>query len=103
MKTELEKQSLMLSMDAKEDKQQEFEKKQRELGYFYQDMNDELKKAENEAKNELLNTLMTVVDKIAKRDKYDIIAERTGGSLLFVSPALDVTDEIIKELNSSKP
>ena len=103
MKREIEKQSLMLSLDAKEGRQKDLDKKERDLKYFYQDINEELKKAENDAKAEILNVLMTVVESIAKRDKFNLITERTGGSFLYVDPALDITDDVIKEMNKTKP
>lgn len=103
MQKEMEKQSLMLSMDAKEDKQKELEKKQRDFGYFYQDKNEELKKAENDARTEILQVLMKVVESIAKRDKFDLITEKMGTGVLYVTPVLDITDEVIKELNKLKP
>ncbi len=101
MQKELEKQSLMLSPDAREDRQKEFEKKQRDLGYFYQDINDELKKIENEARSELVNIFTTVVDTIGKRDKYDLITERS--SILYFEESMDLTNEVIKEMNKLQP
>jgi Skp family chaperone for outer membrane proteins len=46
---------------------------------------------------------MKVVDTIAKRDKFDLITEKMGTGVLYVTPALDITDEVIKELNKLKP
>lgn len=103
MQKEIEKQSLMLNMDAKEDRQKELEKKRRDLNYFIQDINEELKKAENDARSEILKVIMTVVDTIAKKDKFDLIHERTGGGVLYIAPALDITEEAIRELNKLKP
>lgn len=102
MMKDIEKQSLMLSMDAREDRQREIEKKQRDLNYYYQDVSEEFQKAENEARNEILTILMTVVNKIAERDKYDLITERSGGGVLYVSSGLDITNEVLKELNQLK-
>lgn len=101
MQKELEKQSLMLSIDAREDKQKEYEKKQRDLGYFYQDINDELKKIENEARAELVNIFTTVVNNIGKRDKYDLITERSG--ILYFEESMDITNEVIKEMDKLHP
>ncbi|MBW1789746.1 MAG: OmpH family outer membrane protein, partial [Deltaproteobacteria bacterium] len=42
----LEKQSMMLSMDAKEDKAKEFDRKKREFKYMYEDLTEEMRKAE---------------------------------------------------------
>ena len=43
LKKELEKQSMMLSMDAKEDKAKDFERQRREFKYFYDDINNQMR------------------------------------------------------------
>jgi len=101
MQTDLEKQSLMLSEDAKRDRVQEFDKKKRELGYLAQDMSDEFKKLQTSAQNDLMKLILGVVDKVAKDKKYDLITE--GGSTLYFAKGMDITDEIIAELNKVKP
>ena len=52
LKKELEKQSMMLSMDAKEDKAKEFERQRREFKYFIDDLSGQMKKAEDDAKDQ---------------------------------------------------
>ena len=103
MQKEMEKQSLMLSLDAKEDKQKEFEKKRRDLGYLIQDLNEEAKKAEAEAKQEFLKKLEGVLKIIAEEGEFDLILERLSGGVLFISDALDITDHVIEEFNKAKP
>ena len=101
MQKDIEKQSLMLSMDAKEDKQREFEKKKRELAYLAQDMNEKMNKFRTEVQNELLKLIVGVVEKIAENKKFDMITERR--TLLYYSKDLDITSEVIEELNKVKP
>jgi outer membrane protein len=103
MQKEMEKQSLMLSLDAKEDKQKEFEKKRRDLGYLIQDLNEEAKKAEAEAKQEFVNELEPVLKMVSEEGEFDLILERLGGGVLFTSDALDITGHVIEELNKAKP
>jgi len=103
MQKDMEKQSLMLSMDAKEDRQKDFEKKRRDLAYLIQDSNEEMKKAEQDARNDILRILGGVLEKIANEKKFDLITERANGGVLYVSKALDITDEVVVELNKVKP
>ena len=103
MQNDLEKQSLMLSADAKDEKQQELEKKKRDLSYLLQDKNEEYKKAETDARVAILNVLSGVVETIAKEKNYDLITERANGGVLYVSKTLDITDEVIAGLNKVKP
>ena len=103
MQSDLEKQSLMMSTEAKENKQKEFEKKQRDYSYSVQYVREDMQKAESDARIAILTVLSGVVDTIAKDKKYDMIAEKSNGGILFVSKALDITDEVIAALNKVKP
>ena len=46
-KDELDKQGMMLSLDAREDKEKEFERRKRELKYYYEDLTEEMRKEES--------------------------------------------------------
>ncbi len=84
MQKDMEKQSLMLSMDAKTEREKEFEKKRRDLNYLVQDMTEEMKKAETDARISILNILSGVVEAIAKQQKLDLIARRSNGGILYL-------------------
>jgi outer membrane protein len=101
MQKDMEKQSLMLSMDAKAEKEKTFEKKKRDFQYLMQDLNEEMKKLESDAKVGILTTLSGVVETIAKQQKFDLIAERAN--ILYFTKGLDITDQVIADLNKVKP
>jgi len=101
LQKDIEKQSLMLSMDAKESRQKEFEKKKRDLTYLVQDMQEDFKKAQNDENIAILQILQSVVETVAKKNKLGFIAERA--SVLYATPDLDITDQVIEELNRVKP
>jgi outer membrane protein len=103
LQREIEKQSLMLSLDAKEDKQKEFERRRRDLGYLLQDLNEEMNKAEASARQQVLKDIEEIVKKIAQKGDYHLILEKRSGGIMFASDTLDITDEVIKEYNTIKP
>jgi len=103
LQKQMEKQSMMLSLDAKEDKQKEFERKRRDLGYLLQDMNEEMNKAEADARQNILKDLEGIVKTIAQRENYQMILEKRSGGIMFSSDLLDITDQVIKEYNKVKP
>jgi len=103
LQREIEKQSLMLSLDAKESKRKEYSKKSRELNYLNQDLSEEASKAEQNARIRVLQVLSVIIKNIAKQDSFDLILEGSSAGVLFASDALDITDQVIKELNKSKP
>jgi outer membrane protein len=96
MKEELDKQGMMLSFDAREDKEKEFERNRREFKYFYDDLTEEMRKAEAEARNEILKELEKVVMEIGEKGKYSMIFERRSSGLMYVENPLEITDQVIK-------
>ena len=103
LQKELDRQSLMLSMDAKGDKQKEYERKKRELGYFIQDIQEELGRAKLNAESLVMKDLREIVKKIGKEGKYDLILEESRGNLVYWSETIDITKKVINEYNNKKP
>jgi outer membrane protein len=103
LQEEIEKQSLMLSLDAKESKQKEYNKKVRDLNYLAQDLNEEANKAEEDAKKRILMGLEMIVQGVATEQNLDLILEKSGSGVLFYTQALDITDQVIEEFNEAKP
>ena len=101
MQSEIEKQSLMMSADAKERKLKELDKMERDYKYKIQYSREDMQKLENDAMVSFRGMLLGVVEKIAKEKKYDLITERSA--TIYISKDLDITDEVIVELNKVKP
>ena len=100
---EIEKQSLMLSLEAKASKQSELDKKKRDLTYLEQDLEEEQTAAQQSATQSLLKDIYTVCESIAKQQGFDLVIEKSTSGIIYTSSALDVTDQIIKEYNKVKP
>ncbi|MBW2285075.1 MAG: OmpH family outer membrane protein [Deltaproteobacteria bacterium] len=98
----LEKQSMMLSMDAKEDKAKEFERKKREFKYMYEDLTEEMRKAEAEARTRLIGELEGVVSEIGERDGYMLLFERRSSGIMHFGKVIDVTGEVVKLYDQKK-
>lgn len=60
---------------------------------FQQDLDN----AQNSAMQKLLSQVATIVDQIAKRDHYDIVLQ--GDSVPYVVDRLNITNEVLQELN----
>lgn len=99
---ELKKQSMMLSLDAKENRQKELAKKSRHYKYLYDEYNQEMKEAELEANRRVGKEIEKLVEKIGKKDGYTLILERRGVGLIFRDDAVDITDRIIKAYDQPK-
>ena len=99
---ELKKQSMMLSLDAQEDKQRELEKKRRYYKYLQEDFTQELKSLEVDAIKKTMKELETVVKNIAKKEGYTLILERRTLGLMYYDPSVDITENVIKDYDKIK-
>jgi outer membrane protein len=61
LRKELEKQAVMLSMDAQDDERRAIERKTRELQYLLRDLNEDLKRAQEKEKKRMLKELDKVI------------------------------------------
>jgi outer membrane protein len=85
----------MLSLDAKEDKKREMEKKKRHYKYIYEEYSQELKAAEEEMRRSVAKEVGKVVEEIGQKDNYIIILERRTLGLIFYKDEIDITDQVI--------
>ena len=99
---ELKKQSMMLSLDAQEDKQRELDKKRRYYKYLQDDFSQEIKTLEVEAIKKTMKELETVVKDIAQKKGYTLILERRTLGLMYYDPSVDITEEVIKGYDKIK-
>jgi len=102
LQKELDKQTMMLSMDAQEDKEKTIERKGRELQYLYKDLSEEMAKAQEKEKKRIFTELEKVVEKIGSQKKYTLIIEKRAGGVLYFSKAIDITDQVIKAYDQVK-
>ena len=96
LKKTLDKQAMMLSMDAKEDKKRIIERKDRELRYLIKDLNEEMARAQGKEKKRIFNELEKIIKKIGSEENYVLIIEKQVGGVLYWSKSIDITDQIIK-------
>jgi outer membrane protein len=96
LEEEFKKQSLMLSLDAKEDKQKELERKQRYYKYLYADYTEEMKDAELDARKKVGKEVGKIVGKIGKADGYVLIFESQAPGLIYWDDALDITEKVVQ-------
>lgn len=100
LEEDFRKQSMMLSLDAKDDKRNELEKKRRYYKYLYEDLTEQMKNAERDATRRVLLELEGVVKEIAKTGGYTIIMERGAPGLIYADDAVNITNQVIKAYDS---
>ena len=94
LEQDFNKQSMMLSLDAKQDKKRELERKKRHYKYLYEDYSQEMKEIEKEATKKVGKDLEKILEKIATEERFMLILEKRTIGLLFYDDAIDITDRV---------
>ena len=102
LEEEFKKQSMMLSLDAQEDKRRELEKKRRYYKYLFEDFTAEIKGAEREATKRVGKELEKILKKIAENEGYTIILEKRTLGLVYFDDAIDLTDRVVEAYDRMK-
>jgi outer membrane protein len=102
LEEDLNKQSMMLSLDAQEDKKRELEKKRRYYKYLKDDFTQELKATEIENIRNIMKELQTVVKEIGEKEGYTLILEKRTLGLIYYDDAIDITDQVTKAYDKMK-
>jgi outer membrane protein len=100
---ELKKQSMMLSLDAQEDKKRELDKKQRQFKFMYDEFTQEMKETEIDTMKKIMKDLEKIVEKMAEKETYTIILERRTLGLLYFNAAIDLTDRVTEAYDKQNP
>ena len=96
LKEILEKQSTMLSEEARKDKEWDYQTKLRDFKRLYEDSQDELKAKDSEVTKEILQEMVIIVHDYGKEKGYTFIFEKSESALLYADESMDVTKDIIK-------
>ncbi len=100
MKADIEKQAPMLSASALADKKRAYEDQVLSFQRMVQDYEYELQQKDYELAQVILTQTKDIIDKIGKEEGYTIILERTNSAVLYFPASVDITDKVIKGLNS---
>ncbi|HEV8673395.1 MAG TPA: OmpH family outer membrane protein [Methylomirabilota bacterium] len=102
LRDELEKKGLVLSADAKREKEETLQRKVRDLRRLADDFQKELERKEQGLTQRILQELSTVIERIGKERGYLMILEKRGASVIYGDAEADITEEIIKVFDQDK-
>ncbi len=102
MKESFEKQTLMMTPDARANKEKEYQNKLREFQRWGEDSQNEINQKRMEMERNISVGLLKVVQKVGADEGYTLILEKNESIVLFVSKALDITDRVIKAFDAQK-
>ena len=102
MKESFEKQALMLTPDARANKEREYQNKLREFQRWGEDTQNELNQKRTQMEQNISIGLMKVVQEIGANEGYTFILQKNENIVLFTSKPTDITDQVIKACDVHK-
>lgn len=102
LREELDKKGMLLSAEARREKQETLERKVRDLRRLVDDYQKELEKKEQGLLQKVLQDLSGVIERYGKQRGYLLIVEKRGASVVYGAPEGDLTEEIIKAYDQER-
>ena len=102
MKESLDKQSPMLTPEARATKEKEYQGKLREFQRWGEDNQNEINQKRVEMERNISTGLQKVIQKVGADEGYTFILEKNETIVLFASKAIDITDRVIKAFDAQK-
>jgi len=102
MKESFEKQTLMLTPEARANKEKEYQSKARDFQRWMDDTQNEMNQKRMEMERTISTGLIKVIQKVGADEGYTIILEKNESIVLYVSKTLDITDRVIKAFDAQK-
>lgn len=99
---ELNKQRAVLKPNVLRQREAEIQQKYVQLQEKYMKLQQELAQMEGKLVRDIFGKAAPVIEKIAKRDGYTIILEKSESAVLWAAPSTDITDEVNKRLDRGK-
>ena len=99
MQEDMEKNGVTMSETQRRNREREFADLNRDFQRKQREFREDLNQRRNEELAQVVEQANRVIRQIAEQEKYDIIFQ----DAVFASPRIDITDKVIKALDSGKP
>ena len=99
MQEDMEKNSVTMSETQRRAKERDFGDLNRDFQRKQREFREDLNQRRNEELAQVVEQANRVIRQIAEQEKFDIIFQ----DAVFASPRIDITDKVIKALESNKP
>ena len=101
-KDEYDKQKVMLKPDVQQKREKDLQDRFVELQAVYVKLQKELAQSEAEATKDIFARLQRIISKVADKEGFAIVLEKSESRILWAKPSLDLTNEIIRGYNSGQ-
>jgi len=101
---EFQQRAQYLTMTEKENRQEQLYRQQQELMQMEQTLTGELAQAENEVNVKIAGEIESFLKEYAREHQFTyILSYKQGANVWYADPRLDITADLIKELNQLHP
>ena len=98
LRQRLERESMVMSKEAREEKEREYRIKLGEFKSLQKKYTEELQSLEKKLVGQIQEDVFSMVNEIGKKEGYLLIISRIG--VLYSPNSIDVTDKLIQQLNA---
>ena len=98
LRQDFEKQAVVMSDEARKQKQGELERKGMELQSFFVQLQKELSEREREATRGIFEKMNGIVREIAEQEGVSAVVG--AEALVYADPSLDLTNELVRKYNA---
>lgn len=100
MDAKLEKDRMVMGQDKYAKEKYEIQKKAIDFKELERKSTDEMRQLRQELIAEINKDVIEIIGKIGKKENYMLIIEKTMAGVAYYPKSIDLTDRIIKEMNS---
>ncbi len=100
MQEDLERQSAMLSPEAKYEKEKTLKRKMRDFQDIYRDYSEQMKKDEMESTQPIVEGILLEAHNYGKENGFTLILEAKKAGVLYVPDSMDITAEVVKRYDA---
>ncbi|NJD20011.1 MAG: OmpH family outer membrane protein [Gemmatimonadetes bacterium] len=103
MQQQLAQQELTLSPEAKRNRQQQIQQKAQEAQPRMAEMDQIAARRRAELVQPVMDKITAVIEKMREEGSYSLILDVAAGSIIAADPALDLTAEVLRRLETAPP
>ena len=103
LKDQLEKKSVVMKEEERANLEDEYRRKLRDFERNYKDSQADLQKKDNELTGAIIKDLQEIIRDYGEREGYTLILEATSSAVLYGTKSADLTDDVMKLYNSTRP
>ena len=103
MQQQLQQQELTLSPEAKRNRQQQIQQKAQEAQSRMAEMDQIAARRRSELVQPVMDKITAAIERLREEAGYAIILDVAAGSIIAADPALDLTAEVLRRLETPAP